>query len=91
LETDALPIELPGYWKKGLTKSPGEGGAADWNRTSDTWLFRPVLYLLSYGGEMRFVDVAGLEPAEAYLCAGDLQSLELSSAQHIHETYSIKI
>ncbi len=28
------------------------------------------------------VEVEGLEPSQSYLCAGDLQSLELSSAQH---------
>lgn len=29
------------------------------------------------------VEAEGLEPSQSYLCAGDLQSLELSSAQHL--------
>ena len=37
------------------------------------------------------VEVEGLEPSQAYLCAGDLQSLELSSAQHFQSVLSTTI
>lgn len=35
-------------------------GAADWNRTSDTRIFSPLLYLLSYG---YLVFGKGIEPS----------------------------
>ena len=37
------------------------------------------------------VEMEGLEPSQSYLCAGDLQSLELSIAQHhrISNNYTV--
>ncbi len=36
-------------------------GAFDWNRTSDTWIFSPLLYQLSYKGKL--ATRKGLEPS----------------------------
>ena len=35
-----------------------------------------------------FVEAVGNDPTQAYLCAGVLQTLELSIAQHLHKSFS---
>ena len=41
----------PYQYKKGSTKMSTLHGASDRNRTSDTWIFSPLLYRLSYRGK----------------------------------------